>query len=73
MLCPSRDFCVSTAVWDRLDRTREFGQQRIAGRVDHAAAAAHHQAGDDIAIDLEGLNSCGLVGCHQTGIADRAE
>jgi hypothetical protein len=27
---------------DRLDRTRELSQQRIAGRVDHTSAAAHH-------------------------------
>ena len=55
---------------DRLDRTRELGQQRIARRVDHAAAAAHHQAGDDVAIGLEGLDGGGLVGRHQTRIAD---
>ena len=55
---------------DRLDRTRELGQQRIAGCVDHAAAVAHHQAGDDVAIGLEGLDGGGLVGRHQTGIAD---
>ena len=55
---------------DRLDRTRELRQQRIARRVDHAAAAARHQAGDDFAIGLEGLDGGGLVGRHQTGIAD---
>ena len=55
---------------DRLDRTRELGQERIAGRIDHAATAAHHQAGDDVAIGLEGLDGGGLVGRHQTRIAD---
>ena len=55
---------------DRLDRTRELGQQRIAGCVDHAAAVAHHQAGDDVAIGLEGLDGGSLVGRHETGIAD---
>ena len=55
---------------DRLDRTGELGQQRIAGCVDHPAAVARHQAGDDVAIGLEGLDGCGLVRRHQTGIAD---
>jgi hypothetical protein len=55
---------------DRFDRTRELGQQRVAWRVDHPAAAAHHQAGDDVAIRFKGLDGGSFVRRHETGIAD---
>ena len=47
-----------------------LGQQRIAGCIDHPAAAARHQADNNVAIGLERLDGGGLVGRHQTGIAD---
>ena len=53
----------------RLDRAREFGQHRIAGRTDHPAAAIDDPGVHRLAVRGQGFEGGLFVGAHEPAVA----
>jgi hypothetical protein len=54
----------------RVDRARELGEHRVAGRVEHAAAMLHEHRVEDLAVAAEDAQRAFLVRLHHPAVAD---